>query len=87
MHSHGPRLRITMSWLKYVIKSVTRLSDGFLEVCCQPTFAPPGRFPYEKRPSVILGLLAGYDAKPIDVSLGRDRVVSEHVLYLTHRSI
>ncbi|GMP77612.1 hypothetical protein CsSME_00033830 [Camellia sinensis var. sinensis] len=32
------------------------------------------------RPSVIPGLLAGYDAKLVGAGLGRDRVVLEHEL-------
>ncbi|GMP84206.1 hypothetical protein CsSME_00037822 [Camellia sinensis var. sinensis] len=47
-----------------VIRSVAKLSDDRLESF---SFVPP-----VERPLVIQGLLAGYDAKPIGVGLGRD---------------
>ena len=41
---------------------------------------------YVKRPLVIQGLLAGYDARSIGVGSGHGRMVSEHELYRTQAS-
>ncbi|GMQ06161.1 hypothetical protein CsSME_00050855 [Camellia sinensis var. sinensis] len=62
-----------------VTRCVTRLSDEGLEVYfCRPTLAPPEEVPEtvkwsSQRPLVILGLLAGYDTKPIEAGLGCDK--------------
>ncbi|CAL5361251.1 unnamed protein product [Camellia sinensis] len=52
-----------------------------------PPQRPPPPPPMCQRPSVIPALLASYDAKRIRSGFDRDRVVSEHVLYRTHKSI
>ncbi|GMP64389.1 hypothetical protein CsSME_00025692 [Camellia sinensis var. sinensis] len=66
------------SFMQLVIKHVTRLRGVCLEsIFCQPTYVPPMEVPdmssgYGYRPSVIPGLLVGYNAKPIGADLGRD---------------
>ncbi|GMP74431.1 hypothetical protein CsSME_00031852 [Camellia sinensis var. sinensis] len=81
--SHGPSSGVTILWLKYVICSrYQRFLYGTGQSLGQPATKPP-----RERPLVILGLLAGYDTKPLGAGLGHDRVVSEHKLYRTHESI
>ncbi|GMQ11179.1 hypothetical protein CsSME_00053925 [Camellia sinensis var. sinensis] len=52
--------------------------SGICKLLQEPPFAPPEEVPdqvksYGHRSSVIQGLLAGYDTKPIEAGLGRDK--------------